>query len=69
MNSDRTAPSRKAQLDAFERQVDPDGLLPAAERALRAESARRAHFAKLAFLSAVARRKSAQARARRKTAS
>jgi hypothetical protein len=53
----RTAPARAALMAKFERQVDPDGTLPAGERARRAESARKAHFARLALLSAAARRK------------
>lgn len=52
----RTAPGTKALLDKFEREIDPDGTMDPAERALRAESARKAHFARLAFLSAQARR-------------
>lgn len=52
----RTAAGTKALLDKFERDVDPDGKLPPAERAKRAESARKAHFARLAFKSAQARR-------------
>lgn len=39
----RTAPARKALLDRFERQVDPEGTLDPAERARRANHARRAH--------------------------
>jgi len=46
-------------LDKFERQVDPDGTLDPAERALRAASARKAHFSRLALKSAQARRKKA----------
>jgi len=53
---DLTAPGRAAFLGRFDREVDPDGVLPAAERARRAESARRAYFAKLALKSAKARR-------------
>lgn len=52
----RTAAARKAALDRFDRQVDPDGVLPPEERTLRATSARKAHFARLALLSARARR-------------
>lgn len=52
-----TAAARKAQLDRFEKQVDPDGVLPEEERVRRAESAKKAYFARLAFLSAAARRK------------
>jgi hypothetical protein len=58
--SARTAAGRKAALDRFEREVDPDGLLDPRERELRAASARKAHFTRLAL-------KSAQARRRRKT--
>jgi len=43
----------------FERDVDQDGILPPAERARRAEAARKLYFAKLAL-------KSAKARARNK---
>ncbi len=53
----RTANARKAQLDRFEREVDPDGILPPAERALRAASARKAYYLRLALKSAQARRK------------
>lgn len=55
----RTAAGTKAMLDKFERQVDPDGTLDPAERALRAASARKAHFSRLALKSAQARRKKA----------
>jgi hypothetical protein len=57
---DRTAAiatARQAFLDRFERQVDPDGILDPAERARRAESAKRAHFLRLSLKSARARRK------------
>jgi hypothetical protein len=50
-----TAPARKAFLGRFERQVDPDGKLSPAERARRAEYARKAHMTKLAYASARAR--------------
>jgi hypothetical protein len=53
----RTAPARHAALDRFQRQVDPDGSLSEAERALRAEQAMRAHMARLALRSAQARRR------------
>jgi hypothetical protein len=39
----------------FVDQVDPDRVLPEAERQRRAEAARRAHMAQLAFRSAKAR--------------
>lgn len=56
--SARTAPARRALLERFEQQVDPDGVLTPAERARRAEHARRAYFTRLALRSAQARRKS-----------
>jgi hypothetical protein len=56
-----TAPARQAFLDRFERQVDPDGLLPPAERAARADHARKAYMLQLARKSAAARRKSRDA--------
>jgi hypothetical protein len=52
----RTAPGRKAFRDSFEREVDPDCVLDPAERARRAEHARKAYFAGLALKSAQARR-------------
>lgn len=52
-----TAPARAAFNARFEKQVDPDGILAPAERARRAESARKAYFAGLALKSARARRK------------
>lgn len=51
-----TAPARAAFLDRFEREVDPDGVLDPAERARRAEHAKKAYFARLALASAKARR-------------
>jgi hypothetical protein len=50
-----TAPARKAFLDRFERQVDPDGTLKPTERARRAEHAKKAYFARLALKSARSR--------------
>jgi hypothetical protein len=52
-----TRAARSAFLARFECQVDPQGLLPEPERRRRAESARKAHFARMAFLSARARRR------------
>ena len=52
-----TRAARAAFLARFEREVDPTGVLPVDERLRRAEHARRAHFARLAFLSAEARRR------------
>jgi hypothetical protein len=57
--SARTAPARRAALQRFESQVDPDGVLPLAERAQRAEQAMRAHMARLALRSVQARRRKA----------
>lgn len=57
-----TAPGRRAAMERFERQVDPDGKLPPEERARRAESARKAYFAKLALRSAQVRRANAAGR-------
>ena len=56
-----TAPARKAFLDGFERQADPDGLLEPAERARRAEQLMKAHMTNLAL-------RSSRARAKKKTA-
>lgn len=52
-----TAAARRAFLAGFERQVDPDGSLLPEELRVRAEAARKAHFAGLALRSAVARAK------------
>lgn len=52
-----TAKARAAFLTGFERKVDPDGLLPPEERRRRAAHLRAAHFARLALLSAQARRR------------
>lgn len=52
-----TAKARSVFLTRFEREVDPDGILPDAERNRRAEAARKAHFAKLALKSAQKRRR------------
>lgn len=52
----RTEPGRHAFRAKFERQVDPEGRLSVEELAARAESARQAHYARLAFESAKARR-------------
>ena len=52
-----TKAARAAFLDRFEKQVDPDGVLSPAERARRAEHARKAYFVRLAFKSAQARKR------------
>jgi len=54
--SARTAPARAGLLARFEREVDPDGVLPPEERARRAEHKRKAYYARLALASAKARR-------------
>jgi hypothetical protein len=48
--------ARAVFLARFDRQADPDGLLPPAERERRAQQLRSAHFARLALASAKARR-------------
>lgn len=57
----RTAPARRAMLDKFEDEVDPNNELTPAERAKRAESARKAYFTRLALKSAQVRRRRAGA--------
>jgi truncated hemoglobin YjbI len=52
-----TAKARETFLTQLERAVDPDGTLSPEERRRRAEHAKKAHFARLARLSAEARRK------------
>lgn len=58
-----TEAARRAFRDRFERQVDPDGTLPPAERARRAEHARKAYYTRLALRSAQSRRRAKQATA------
>lgn len=53
----RTAKARQALASKFEREVDPDGVLPPEERARRAENARKAHYTRMARRSAQARRR------------
>jgi hypothetical protein len=52
-----TAKARATFLARFERDVDPDGVLPEPERRKRAEAARKAYFARLGLASARARSK------------
>jgi hypothetical protein len=59
-----TAAARRALLAKFEREVDPEGVLPLAERLRRAEFARKAYYAGLSFKSMRVR----SARAKAKTA-
>lgn len=58
-----TAPARRAFMERFEDQVDPQRILSPDERARRAESARQAYFAELALKSAQARRRRREAAA------
>ena len=60
-------PARRAFWSKFEHEVDPEGVLPHAERMRRADMARKAYFAKLALKSAQARRKRAARAARLRT--
>ena len=57
-----TRAARAAFETKFEREVDPDGVLPLEERHRRAEMARKAHYARLALASAEARRKRSRSR-------
>ena len=50
-----TAPARRAFLRRFEREVDPLGSLPEAERKTKAHMALRAHMLRLALASSRAR--------------
>lgn len=54
-----TARARETFLARFEREVDPDGVLPPAERLRRATHARKAYFVGMALKSAKARRRRA----------
>ena len=54
--------ARAAFESKFERDVDPDGVLPIAERLRRAEMARKAHYTRLALASVQARAKTARRR-------
>ena len=63
--SDRTAataPGRAGLEARFEREVDPNGELDPAERARRVDAKRKAHFMRLALLSARSRRKAREIR-------
>ncbi len=51
-----TVPARAAFFQRFVDEVDPDRVLPEAERQRRAEAARRAHFQRLALRSSRIRR-------------
>lgn len=51
-----TAAARAAFMERFENEVDPERVLPEAERQRRAEQAKKAYFAALAFKSSRARK-------------
>jgi truncated hemoglobin YjbI len=57
-----TQKAREAFLARFEVAVDPDGLLPEAERRRRAGHLRRAHMGRLSLLGVEARRRNRAAR-------
>ncbi|WP_204292723.1 hypothetical protein [Micromonospora gifhornensis] len=61
----RTAAGTKAFLDRFERQVDPDGTLPAEVRSVMAQHARKAYMLQLAERSAAARKDRGQGSTRK----
>jgi len=61
---DLTAAARKGFLARFLDAVDPEGVLPMAERQRRAEALKKAYFVKLAMRSAETRRRR---KARRRT--
>ena len=54
---DTTRAARAAFLNRFEREVDPDGNLPPAERDRRAQAVLKAHMTRLALASSRARSK------------
>jgi hypothetical protein len=56
-----TEPARAAFMARFEREVDPDGVLPEKERLRRAEHAKKAYFTRLSLQSARARAKGGDA--------
>ncbi len=63
-NTDRrqaSADARRRQLERYEAQVDPEGVLAPEERAKRADNALRADMQRLALKSAKARRIKAEA--------
>ena len=59
--SAHTAPARAAFMARFKREADPDGSLPLAERARRAEHLKKAYFIRLSLKAAKARRMKKQA--------
>jgi hypothetical protein len=59
--SQTTRAAREAFLARFEREVDPEGILDAEDRAARAAAARKAYMLRMALKSRNARRSRAQA--------
>ena len=57
----RTQPGRDKFLERFEREVDPEGILPDPERKRRAEHAKKAYMLRLAKRSARARKRADRA--------
>jgi len=60
--SARTKPARDAWAERFLNEVDPERVLSPEERARRAEHAKKAYMARLAFASAKARRRNKAAK-------
>ena len=58
---DHTEPARRAFMDRFEDEVDPNRVLPNAERQRRAEQAKKAYFTRLALKSVQSRRRRGKA--------
>ena len=52
-----TEPARRAFQAKFEQQVDPEGVLPPAERARRAQFARKAYYLRMSVQGVEARRR------------
>lgn len=57
VGTEKARANNPSQLEWHRKRVDPDGILPPAERERRAEVSRRLYFAQLARKSADARRK------------
>jgi hypothetical protein len=51
-SKETTKAARAAFMAKFEQEVDPEGVLPEAERQRRAEAAKKLHFQRLAWKSA-----------------
>lgn len=62
--AERMKPAQQAFMDRFEREVDPEGVLPVHERIRRAEAAKKAYFTELSY-KAVRSRRLAKLRAER----